>query len=264
MIKYTRNLFFVMRHVNCSIKIYKKTDIDPMRKSCQLAKSVLDFIAPYVKVGITTNELDVLCNNFILQNNAKSATLGYRGYPKSICTSVNNVICHGIPSEYKLKNGDIINIDITVILEGWFGDTSRTFIVGKTTKLAEKLVETSKKALEIGIKSVKIGGFFGDIGAAIQMYVETQGFSVVRDYGGHGIGTKFHEEPMILHYGKAGSGQKILPGMFFTIEPMVNAGSYKSKILKDGWTAVTVDKSLSAQFEHTIAIAEDNVLVLTE
>lgn len=254
----------VPNFVAASIKIYKESDIEPMRKACQLAKRVLDFIERHVKIGVTTNELDFLCNEFILTNDAISATLNYRGYPKSICTSVNNEVCHGIPSEYKLKDGDIINIDVTVILDGWFGDTSRTFVVGKSTKLAEKLVRTAKHALEIGIKSVKNGGFFGDIGEAIQCYVEAQGFSVVRDYCGHGIGRNFHEDPMVLHYGKTGTGDRILPGMFFTIEPMINVGTSKTKVLKDGWTVVTVDKSLSAQFEHTLAITENGVIILTE
>lgn len=247
-----------------NIKIYQKTDIEPMKASCQLAKRVLDFIEPYINIGISTEELDQLCSDFIKKNGATAAPLNYKGYPKSICTSVNNVVCHGIPCEYKLKDGDIINIDITVILDGWFGDTSRTFIVGNATKLAEKLVQTTKQTMEIGIEAVKPGGFFGDIGEAIQQFVESQGFSVVRDYCGHGIGRGFHEEPMVLHYGKAGSGPQILPGMFFTIEPMVNVGSHKTKVLKDGWTAVTVDKSLSAQFEHTIAITEDEILILTK
>lgn len=247
-----------------NIKIYEKTDIEPMRASCQLAKRVLDFIEQYINVGISTDELDRLCSDFIKRNGAIAAPLHYRGYPKSICTSVNNVVCHGIPCDYKLKNGDIVNVDITVILNGWFGDTSRTFIVGTATKLAEKLVYTTKRAMEVGIDVVKPGGFLGDIGEAIQKFVEGNGFSVVRDYCGHGIGREFHEEPMVLHYGKTGTGAQILPGMFFTIEPMVNAGSYKTKVLKDGWTAVTIDKSLSAQFEHTIAVTDNEVIILTE
>lgn len=235
-----------------------------MRASCQLAKCVLDFIEQYINIGISTDELDQLCSDFIKRNGAIAAPLHYRGYPKSICTSVNNVVCHGIPCDYKLKNGDIVNVDITVILNGWFGDTSRTFIVGTATKLAEKLVYTTKRAMEIGIDAVKPGGFLGDIGEAIQKFVEGNGFSVVRDYCGHGIGQEFHEEPMVLHYGRAGTGAQILPGMFFTIEPMVNVGSYKTKVLKDGWTAVTIDKSLSAQFEHTIAVTDNEVIILTE
>jgi methionyl aminopeptidase len=235
-----------------------------MRKACLLAKRVLDYIEPRVVVGVSTEELDELCSEFITSNGAISATLNYDGFPKSICTSVNHVICHGIPDSYQLKNGDIINIDVTVIIDGWFGDTSRTFLVGKVTKQAERLVNVARIALEKGIEAVKIGGYFRDIGYAIQKYVEAQGFSVVRDYCGHGIGKSFHEDPQVLHYGTKEMDDIILPGMFFTIEPMVNEGSCKSKVLKDGWTAVTADKSLSAQFEHTIAITHGgDVLVLT-
>jgi methionyl aminopeptidase len=246
-----------------SIKTYNcESDLKHMRAACTLAKDVLDFIEQYVVIGVSTGELNDLCHNFIVEHGAAPATLNYKGFPKSICSSVNNVVCHGIPCEYKLKNGDIINVDVTVILDGWFGDTSRTFMVGEATNFAKKLVETARKALEVGIQTVKPGGFFGDIGRAIQTYVHSQGFSVVRDYGGHGIGTNFHEEPTVLHYNNK-NGEMILPGMFFTIEPMINAGSYKTKVLSDGWTAVTADKSLSAQFEHTIGVTENEVLILT-
>ncbi|MDR1488780.1 MAG: type I methionyl aminopeptidase [Holosporales bacterium] len=248
------------------INIYKKEDLAPMKSSCELARNVLKYIESYVEVGVTTEELNSLCHDFITKHRAIPATLNYKGYPKSICTSVNDVVCHGIPGKYKLRNGDILNIDVTVNLDGWFGDTSRTYIVGKTSKLAENLVEITKKALEVGIKAVKPYGCFEDIGRAIQHYVESNGFSVVRDFCGHGIGRELHEDPQILHYGDESpyaTTTQILPGMFFTIEPMVNAGSHKIKILRDGWTAVTVDGSLSAQFEHTIAVTEDEVLVLT-
>ncbi|MDR2074949.1 MAG: type I methionyl aminopeptidase [Holosporales bacterium] len=247
------------------IKIYNcDDDLKHMQAACALSKNVLDFIEQHVQAGISTEELNDLCHKFIVDNGAISATLNYKGFPKSVCTSVNNVVCHGIPGAYRLKNGDIINIDVTVILNGWFGDTSRTFIVGEATNLAKKLVETAQKALEIGIQAVKPGGFFGDIGKAIQTYVQSLGFSVVRDYCGHGIGTSFHEEPMVLHYNSDKNGEMILPGMFFTIEPMINAGLHKTRVLSDKWTAVTVDKSLSAQFEHTIGVTENDVLTLTK
>jgi methionyl aminopeptidase len=245
------------------IRIYDKTDLAYMKKACTLARNVLDFIEPYVQIGIETIELDRLCQSFIESNNAVSATLNYNGFPNATCISVNQVVCHGIPGPYKLKSGDIVNIDVSVIVDGWFGDTSRTFIVGQPTMLAAKLVAAAQKALEIGIKSVGPGGFFGDIGYAIQTYIESQGFSVVRDYCGHGIGRSFHEAPSVLHYGLPKTGERILPGMFFTIEPMINVSSHKTKVLKDGWTAVTIDKLPSAQFEHTIAITDNEALVLT-
>ena len=245
------------------IKIYKKEDIEPMKRACQLAKAVLDYITPFVVEGIKTIELDKLCHDFIVNNNAIPAPLNYHGFPKSICTSVNNVVCHGIPGEYILKKGDIINIDVTVILDGWFGDTSRMYKIGECSKLANNLIDVTKQALNIGINAVKIGGTFGDIGFAIQKFVEANGFSVVRDYCGHGVGRNFHEAPLVMHFGQKGSGETIKPGMFFTIEPMINAGSYKTKVLKDGWTAVTTDKSLSAQFEDTIAVTEDGAIILT-
>ncbi len=246
-----------------NIKLYDSQALEGMRKAGKLAKAVLDYIEPYIQEGKTTNELNILCHNFIISNNAIPAPLNYNGFPKSICTSVNNVICHGIPCEYKLKSGDIINIDVTVNLSGWYGDTNRTFTVGKCTKLATTLIETTRKALDLGISAVKPFGYFGDIGKAIQKYIDKQGFSIVRDYCGHGIGNVFHGAPTVLHYDSGEQGEQILPGMFFTIEPMINAGSYKTKVLKDGWTAVTVDKSLSAQFEHTLAVTQDSVEILT-
>jgi methionyl aminopeptidase len=235
-----------------------------MRNSGRLARDVLLFIEPHVQPGVSTSTLNDLCHDFITQNGATSATLNYNGFPKSICTSVNHVICHGIPGEYKLRQGDIINIDVTVNLEGWHGDTSKTFLVGKCTKLAETLVRTAERALNVGITAVKPFGYFGDIGAAIQQFVDRTGFSIVRDYCGHGIGREMHSKPAVLHYDCREKGEQILPGMFFTIEPMINVGSYKSRILNDGWTAVTIDKSLSAQFEHTIAVMNDSIEILTE
>jgi len=245
------------------IKIYNSEALEGMRKAGKLAKEVLDFIEPHVDVGISTDELNILCHDFIISHKAIPAPLNYNGFPKSICTSVNNVVCHGIPCDYKLKSGDIINIDVTVIQDGWYGDTSRTFLVRKCTKLAEHLVDITKQALFVGIDAVKPYGHFGDIGQAIQKFVDKHGFSIVRDYCGHGIGDVFHGSPTILHYATSSKGAQILPGMFFTIEPMINVGGYKTKTLKDGWTAVTADKSLSAQFEHTLAVTEDSVEILT-
>ncbi|MDR1391123.1 MAG: type I methionyl aminopeptidase [Holosporales bacterium] len=249
-----------MKH---NIKICDKNDLEKMRKAGRFAKMVLDYIEPYIKIDITTDELNTLCHDFIVSHGAVSATLNYNGFPKSICTSVNDVICHGIPGKYALKSGDIINVDVTVILDGWHGDTSRTFLVGNCSKLAQNLIEIAKRSLFIGIDAVKPYGHFGDIGKAIQKFVDKYGFSIVRDYCGHGIGNIFHSAPNVLHYDAGEKGPQILPGMFFTIEPMINAGSHKSKLLKDGWTVTTTDKSLSAQFEHTIAVGEDFVEVLT-
>ncbi|MDR0942162.1 MAG: type I methionyl aminopeptidase [Holosporales bacterium] len=245
------------------IKIHTLEDLEHMRKAGALAREVLNFIEPYVKEGITTDELNSLCHDFITSRGAVPATLGYHGFTKSICASVNNVVCHGIPGAYRLKTGDIINIDVTVILNGWHGDTSKTFIVGKCTKLAENLVSIAKQALQIGIDAVKPYGYFGDIGKAIQKFVDEYGFGIARDYCGHGIGREFHSSPAVLHYDSNKKGDQILPGMFFTIEPMINAGSHKTKVLKDNWTVVTSDKSLSAQFEHTIAVTENSVEILT-
>ncbi len=245
-----------------------KTDaeIDQMKKSCQLAAQLLDYIEPYIVPGVTTGELNTLCHDYTLAHDAISAPLNYKGFPKSICTSVNEVICHGIPtSKQKLKEGDIINIDVTPILLGYHGDTSKTFFVGdRISPVAKKLVQCAKDSLSKGIDAVKVNNRLGDIGAAIQEYAESQGFSVVREFVGHGIGKVFHEEPQIPHFGTRGRGLRLEPGMTFTIEPMINEGHWKAKILKDGWTAVTVDNKLSAQFEHTIAIRENgDVEILT-
>jgi methionyl aminopeptidase len=248
--------------------VFLKSDaeIDEMRLSCRLAAQTLDFIAPYIKPGINTLELNDLCHDFIVKNGAIPAPLNYKGFPKSICTSINNVICHGIPkTKDVLKDGDIINVDITTILHGWHGDTSRTFLVGNVKPEAKKLVKCAEDCLRKGIESVQAGGRIGDIGAAIQAHAESQGYSVVREFVGHGIGKIFHEDPQVSHFGAKGRGERIVPGMTFTIEPMINAGKWQSKVKNDGWTAVTIDNSWSAQFEHTIAIRSNgDVQILTK
>jgi methionyl aminopeptidase len=244
--------------------LHNPQDFDGMRAAGRLAAKVLDYIEPFIKPGISTGELDRLCHQFIVTHGAIPAPLNYRGFPKSICTSVNHVVCHGIPSDEKiLRNGDIINVDVTVILNGWFGDSSRTFAVGKIGVKAQTLIHVTQEALRRGIEVVKPGATLGDIGAAIQTYAERQGFSVVRDFCGHGIGLVFHMAPNVLHYGKAGEGLVLQEGMFFTIEPMLNAGQPDVKILQDGWTAVTRDKSLSAQFEHTLGVTATGYEIFT-
>jgi len=247
--------------------VFLKSDaeIDEMGLSCKLAAQTLDFIEPYIKPGVNTLELNELCHDFIIKNGAIPAPLNYKGFPKSICTSINNVICHGIPKAKDiLKDGDIINVDITTILHGWHGDTSRTFLVGNVKPDAKKLVKCAEDCLYKGIQAVYAGGRIGDIGAAIQAHAESQGYSVVREFVGHGIGKIFHEDPQVAHFGAKGKGERIVPGMTFTIEPMINAGNWKSKVKNDGWTAVTVDNSWSAQFEHTIAIRSNGeVQILT-
>lgn len=250
-------------HEEDAIYLFQDADFEGMRNAGRLAAKVLDFIASYVNVGITTGELDKLCHDFIVANGAIPAPLGYRGYPKSICTSVNHVVCHGIPGDKKLVEGDILNIDITVILDGWYGDTSRMFAVGKINLRAAKLIDVTFEAMMRGIEVVRPGATLGDIGHAIQSYAEKQGFSVVRDFCGHGIGRIFHTAPNVLHYGKPGTGLELQQGMFFTIEPMINAGKYQVKILEDGWTAVTRDRSLSAQFEHTLGVTADGYEIFT-
>ncbi len=246
-----------------AIKIHSEEGFKGMRAAGKLGAQVLDYIAPFVVPGVTTEELNQLCHDFIINRNAIPAPLNYKGFPKSICTSVNHVVCHGIPGAKRLKEGDSLNIDITVILDGWFGDTSRMFFVGKPKIIAKRLCEVTFDALWKGIEVVKPGARLGDIGHAIQSYVEANRFSVVRDFCGHGIGQVFHDEPSVLHYGEPGTGPELKPGMFFTIEPMVNAGKKDSKVLADGWTAVTRDKSLSMQFEHTLAVTEDGYEVFT-
>jgi len=247
-----------------AIHLKNAEDLEKMRIAGRLTSQVLDMIEPYVLPGVTTQALDERCHNFIIDElKAIPAPLNYRGFPKSICTSVNHVVCHGIPGEKKLKNGDIINIDITVIKDGFHGDSSRMFTVGQPPILAKRLIDTTKQCLMKGIEAVKPGTRLGDIGAIIQSLAEAQGFSVVREYCGHGIGRGFHEDPQILHYGKPGEGIEITPGMTFTIEPMINAGRAQTKLLSDGWTVVTKDHSLSAQWEHTIAVTDSRVEILT-
>ena len=247
------------------IKLHGPEDFAGMRKAGSLAAEVLDYITPHVAPGISTGELDRLCAEYTAAKGAISAPLNYRGFPKSICTSINHVVCHGIPDDAKkLKEGDAINIDVTVILDGWHGDTSRMFLVGdKVPVKAKKLVQTTYECLMIGVEMVKPGVTLGDIGHAIQTHAENNRYSVVRDFCGHGIGRVFHDAPSVLHYGKPGTGTRLQEGMFFTIEPMVNAGKYGVKVLQDGWTAVTKDKSLSAQFEHTIGVTADGVEIFT-
>ncbi len=237
---------------------------DKMRVAGRLAAEVLDMIGEHVQPGVTTGELDQICHGFIVdQQGAIPAPLNYRGFPKSICTSVNHVVCHGIPGDRRLKNGDSLNIDITVIKDGFHGDTSRMFHVGKPTVIAARVSEVARNAMLRGIALVRPGVHLGDIGHAIQTYVESERCSVVREYCGHGIGRVFHEDPQVLHYGEPGNGIRLEAGMTFTIEPMVNAGRRHVKLLKDGWTVVTKDHSFSAQWEHTILVTADGHEVLT-
>ncbi len=246
------------------ITIHGPEDFERMRRAGRLAAETLDFITPHVQPGVTTEELDRLCHGFILDHDAIPAPLNYKGFPKSICTSVNHVVCHGIPSERKrLSKGDAINIDVTVILDGWHGDTSRMFFVGQNSVKARKLVEVTYEAMMKGIAAVRPGATLGDIGAAIQGHAEAQRFSVVRDFCGHGLGRVFHTAPSVLHYGRPGTGVVLREGMFFTIEPMINAGRPDVKILDDGWTAVTRDKSLSAQFEHSVGVTAEGCEIFT-
>ncbi|BBK37947.1 methionine aminopeptidase [Allostella sp. ATCC 35155] len=247
-----------------SIKIHGADALEGMRRAGRLAAETLDFITPHVQPGITTERLDRLCHDFIVEHGAIPAPLNYKGFPKSICTSINHVVCHGIPGDKRLVDGDILNIDVTVILDGWYGDTSRMYLVGDKVPLkARRLVDVTYEAMMRGIRVVRPGATVGDIGHAIQSYAEAQRFSVVRDFCGHGIGRIFHDAPSILHYGRPGMGPMLRPGMFFTVEPMINAGRYDVKILADGWTAVTKDKSLSAQFEHTVAVTETGYEIMT-
>lgn len=247
-----------------SITIHKSEDFEKMRIAGRLAAETLDFITEYVKPEVTTNFLNELCHNFITSRGAIPAPLNYRGFPKSICTSVNHVVCHGIPNDKPLKNGDIINIDVTVIVDGWHGDTSRMYHVGEVAIKPKRLIQVTYESMMIGIEMVKPGVHLGTIGNAIQNYAEKYNYSVVRDYTGHGIGRIFHDEPTILHYGKPHTGSVLEEGMFFTIEPMVNAGNYGTILSKfDGWTVTTRDKTLSAQFEHTIGVTKDGFEIFT-
>ena len=246
------------------ITIHGPDDFERMRRAGQLAAETLDFITPRVQAGVTTEELDAACHDYILAHNAIPAPLNYKGFPKSICTSVNHTVCHGIPNGRKrLADGDIVNIDVTVILDGWHGDTSRMFFIGRPGVKARRLVAVTYEAMMRGIEAVRPGATLGDVGAAIQAHAEANRFSVVRDFCGHGLGRVFHTAPSVLHYGRPGTGVELREGMFFTIEPMINAGKADVKILDDGWTAVTRDKSLSAQFEHSIGVTADGHEVFT-
>ncbi|MBE9182870.1 type I methionyl aminopeptidase [Oculatella sp. LEGE 06141] len=249
---------------NEPVVLLSKREIDKMRQAGGLAAELLDYLAPMVKPGVSTLELNDAAERWTQERGAKSAPLGYHGFPKSICTSVNEVVCHGIPNAKQiLQDGDIINIDVTPVVDGYHGDTSRTYFVGEPSPVAKKLVEVTEECLMRGIAAVKPGGRVGDIGAAIQDYAESQGFSVVRDFVGHGVSRIFHTAPQIPHYGIQGRGKKFRAGMVFTIEPMINEGTWEVEVLDDGWTAVTKDRKLSAQFEHTIAVTEDGVEILT-
>jgi methionyl aminopeptidase len=248
--------------MNLTIKTAQ--DQEKMRIAGRLAASVLDMIEPFVKPGVTTQELDQRCHDFIVEElRSIPANLGYRGFPKTVCTSVNHVVCHGIPGDRRLKNGDIVNIDVTVIRDGFHGDTSRMYFAGTPPVLARRLSETCLEAMWRGIRVVRPGAHLGDIGHAIQTYAESQNFSVVREYCGHGIGRVYHEDPQVLHYGKPDTGLELVEGMTFTIEPMINAGRRDVRLLNDGWTVVTADQSLSAQWEHTILVTRTGYEVLT-
>ena len=247
-----------------SVAIKTRDEIERMRVAGRLAAEVLEMIAPCVEAGVTTDELDRICHDYIVgHQQAIPAPLNYRGFPKSICTSVNHQVCHGIPGDRQLKSGDIINIDITVIKDGYHGDTSQMFFIGKPSIQAQRVVDVSRTCMYLGIQQVRPGATLGDIGHAIQRHAEANHCSVVREYCGHGIGKAFHEDPQVLHYGKPGSGLRLEPGMCFTIEPMINAGRRHTRLLADGWTAVTKDHSLSAQWEHTILVTEDGYEILT-
>ena len=241
-----------------------KESFEKTRLAGSIAANALDEVSNIIRPGISTGEIDKLCYEFINDHGAYSAPLFYRGFPKSSCTSVNHVVCHGIPSEKILNEGDIINVDITAYKNGWHGDTSRMFEIGEISIKAKKLIETTYEAMMKAIKILKEDVQLGDIGSTIQQHVESKGCSVVQDFCGHGIGRSFHKEPSVLHYGKKGTGEKIKEGMIFTIEPMINLGNYETKILNDGWTAVTKDKSLSAQFEHTVGITKDGYEIFTQ
>ena len=240
-----------------------KEAFEKTKKAGEIAAGALDEVAKIIKPGIQTDKIDKLCYEYIKDFGAYSAPLFYRGFPKSCCTSTNHIVCHGIPSDKILKEGDIVNVDVTALKDGWHGDTSRTFEIGEVSIKAKKLVKTTYDAMMNAIKIVKEDVYLGDIGAKIQNHVEAEGFSVVQDFCGHGIGKSFHKEPNVLHYGKKGTGEKIKAGMIFTIEPMINLGKYETKTLNDGWTAVTKDKSLSAQFEHTIGVTKDGYEIFT-
>jgi methionyl aminopeptidase len=236
---------------------------DKTRKAGAIAAGALDVLDEIIKPGVTTEKIDKICFEYINDHGAYSAPLFYRGFPKSCCTSTNHIVCHGIPQNKTLRDGDIVNVDVTAFKDGWHGDTSRMFLVGNVSVKAKKLVKTTYDSMIEGIKTLKEGSYTGDIGSAIQKHVEKQGFSVVRDFCGHGLGKKFHEPPNILHYGEPKTGEKLTSGMLFTIEPMINEGAFNTKVLNDGWTAVTKDKSLSAQFEHTVGVTNNGYEIFT-
>ena len=247
-----------------SIPIKTPEEIEKMRVAGRLAAEVLEMIEPHVQTGVTTDELDRICHNYIVnEQKAVPAPLKYRGFPKSICTSVNHQVCHGIPANKRLKKGDIVNIDITVIKDGFHGDTSKMFFIGEPSIMARRLVKVTRDAMLRSFEQVRPGASLGDIGHAIQRYVESHNYSVVREYCGHGIGREFHEEPQVLHYGNRGTGPTLQPGMCFTIEPMVNVGRRHVKLLGDGWTVITKDRSLSAQWEHTLLVTDSGHEILT-
>ncbi len=246
------------------VRIHRPEDFAAMRRAGKLAAEVLDFITPQVQAGVTTEELDRLCHEFILDHGAIPAPLNYKGFPKSICSSINHVVCHGIPDSTRLNEGDIVNLDVTVIVDGWHGDTSRMFWVGKPSLQARILTDTTFEAMWAGIRTVRPGATLGDIGHAIQQCVEAKRYSVVRIFCGHGIGQVFHDAPSVLHYGTPNTGLRLREGMFFTIEPMVNVGKPDVRILDDQWTAVTRDRSLSAQFEHTLGVTSSGYEIFTE
>jgi len=246
------------------IKRHGPEGFEGMRKAGQLSARALDMLVEHVKPGVTTQQIDDLVRAFYLDHGAVPATLFYRGYTKSSCTSINHVVCHGIPNDKPLRDGDIVNIDVTCVVDGWHGDTSRMFNVGEVKRKAERLVEVTYEAMMRGVAMVKPGNTFGDIGHAIQEYAESQRYSVVRDFCGHGLGQLFHDAPNVLHFGEPKTGAALEPGMFFTIEPMLNIGKPGVKVLNDGWTAVTRDKSLSAQFEHSVGVTEDGVEIFTK
>jgi len=248
---------------NSHYVIHDADDFDGMRKAGRFAAELLDYITPFVQPGVTTEEIDRLCHDYTVERGAVPAPLNYKGFPKSICTSINHVVCHGIPGDRTLREGDIVNIDVTPIVDGWHGDSSRMFPVGKINKKAERLIQATYDSLMRAIDVVRPGATLGDIGHAVQSYVEPMRFSVVRDFCGHGLGRVFHTPPSVLHYGNPGEGPQLVEGMFFTIEPMINAGKPDCKILADGWTAVTRDKSLSAQFEHSMGVTSDGCEVFT-
>ena len=246
-----------------TIRIHGPEGFEGMRKAGRLVAEALDMIGEYVKPGVTTGEIDDRIREFTLDNGALPACLGYKGYDKTVCTSINHVVCHGIPGDRVLKDGDIVNIDHTVLLDGWHGDHSRMYAVGEINARARKLIDTTDESLDAGLAMIKPGNTFGDVGWAIQRHVEAARMSVVRDFCGHGIGRVFHDSPNVLHFGRRGEGQELKPGMIFTVEPMVNLGKPQVKVLSDGWTAVTRDKSLSAQCEHSVGVTEDGVEIFT-